>query len=161
MNLYDVNAKYQNLMYLIDQEEVSEEALLNALEDVEDEFVEQCESIAKILKNIKADELALKEEQKRLKEKRDKLNYRYEWLREHLKQSMLLTGNTKFKQGIFSFNIQQSKQIEIEDVEKIPDLFKEQQPPKINKNDIKRFLKETGEPVPGAKLKVKDIVVIR
>ena len=68
-NLYEISERYKNIQDLIGNEEITEEILKNAAEDVEDELQEKLLNIAKLCKNIKGNKAMIKEERDRLKNK--------------------------------------------------------------------------------------------
>ena len=102
--LYELSTGYKNIEYLLENGENNEElaAVLNSLDA---EIEDKAENIAKIIKNYEGDIAAFKEEEKRIAERRRKLENIVKRLKEYLFNNMKLTNKTKFKKGTFSFNI--------------------------------------------------------
>jgi hypothetical protein len=86
-------------------EELDEETILDTLESIESAIEIKAENYAKIIREFEGNINALKDEENRLKVKRQRLERSIDWLKSNLFQSMKLTGKTKFKTDLFSFNI--------------------------------------------------------
>lgn len=69
-NLYEITERYNNLLELLDNEEITEDVLSSALNDVQDEFNEKALNIVKFIKNLESDVNGLDAEEKRLKAKK-------------------------------------------------------------------------------------------
>ncbi|WP_040209830.1 siphovirus Gp157 family protein [Clostridium polynesiense] len=105
MKLYELSQNYKNLQELLDNEDIPQELITNALNEVEGQIEEKAENIAKLMKNLDADAKALKEEEKRLSDKRKAIENRVSAVKSYLYENMKVTGKTKFKTSLFSFSI--------------------------------------------------------
>lgn len=120
MKLYEIVDAYQNLSDL----ELTED-IKKALDVIKDEFDVKAENIVKVLKNMEADEKALRDEEIRLADKRRAISTKKENLKEYLFSSMRAIGKPKVKAGIFNINIQKNPQsIKIIDENIIPEKYK-------------------------------------
>lgn len=104
MNLYDLTNAYLRIQELIEQGEDYE----GILETIEDELEIKADGYARIIRNMEAEVKALKEEEKRLSEKRKQRENAIEHLKQNLFNSMKATGKTKFKTDLFNFSIQKN-----------------------------------------------------
>lgn len=96
MNLYDIKQMYtEALEGAIDSEtgEIIEERLVDLLTEIEEAKEIKCLNIAKWIKNLESESEAIKAEEKRLKERRDKATKKAESLTQYL-QANLSEGET-------------------------------------------------------------------
>ncbi len=147
MKLYEVAASLEQLEF-VDKE--TGEVNLEMLEQLKMTFNEKSENIIKFIKNLNADIISLKTEEKALQERRKAKENKVEYLKEYLKTTMLQVGSNKleFTAGIASFRSSKSIECESEFVnwakEKNAELltYKEPEP---NKTKIKELLENGGE----------------
>ena len=103
-NLYEITG---NLLTLIDMlDEVDDQVIRDSLEAVQGEYEFKMESYCKIIKNLEADMEALKNEAKRLTDKRKLLETNIDRLKKAMFDSMKATNTTKVKGQLFSVSIQ-------------------------------------------------------
>lgn len=157
MNLYELSVAFQEVQNM----ELDPEVMKDTLDSIEDAIENKAENIAKLVRNLESDVSAYKEEEDRLKTKRQATENKVKWLKTYLEDNMKLTGKTKFKSGMFNFSIQKNPaSVNITDERIIPDEFLIQQPPKVDKTSLKEALKN-GIDVPGAELKQTEGLRIR
>ena len=157
--LYELSTGYKNIEYLIElggnEEELN--AVLNSLDA---EIEDKAENIAKIIKNYEGDIAAFKEGEKRIAERRRKLENDVKRLKQYLEDNMKMTGKTKFKSGTFSFNIAKNPpSVEITNQDIISSDYKVLTET-IDKKAILTDLKE-GKDVQGAILRTTETLRIR
>ena len=104
MKLYDLTHNYQNLLELLDNEDIPQDEITAALNGLEGEFDLKAENIAKLLKSMEADTKGLKDEEKRLSNRRKALENRCISLKGYLSDSMKAIGKTKIKGDIFTLS---------------------------------------------------------
>jgi len=104
MNLYQLTSDYLQLMELL-YSDADEETVMDTLESLEDAIEYKADNYAKIIREIEGNINTLKDEETRLKNKRQALERNIERLKDNLYNSMKATGKTKFKTDLFSFNI--------------------------------------------------------
>lgn len=157
MNLYELSLAFQEVQNM----DLDPEVMQDTLDSIEDAIESKAENIAKLIRNLESDVSAYKEEEDRLKTKRQASENKVKWLKTYLEDNMKLTGKTKFKSGMFNFSIQKNPaSVNITDEKAIPEEFLIQQPPKVDKTSLKEILKR-GIEVPGAELKQTEGLRIR
>ena len=157
MNLYELSIAFQEVQNM----DLDPEVMQDTLDSIEDAIENKAENIAKLIRNLESDVAAYKEEEDRLKTKRQATENKVKWLKTYLEDNMKLTGKTKFKSGMFNFSIQKNPaSVNITDEKVIPEEFLIQQPPKVDKTSLKEILKR-GIEVPGAELKQTEGLRIR
>lgn len=157
MNLYELSLAFQEVQNM----DLDPEVMKDTLDSIEDAIESKAENIAKLIRNLEFDVSAYKEEEDRLKTKRQATENKVKWLKTYLEDNMKMTGKTKFKSGMFNFAIQKNPaSVNITDEKAIPEEFLIQQPPKVDKTSLKEILKR-GIEVPGAELKQTEGLRIR
>lgn len=155
MKLYEITQAYENLASLEDKEEVGK-----YLDLIEDEFNQKAENTVKVIKNIGADIKALRDEEKRLAQKRKSLQSNQDWLKFYLQNNMERLGDKKIKAGIFNINIQKNPpSVNIKDEELIADDYFITER-KLDKKKLKEDLKD-GKEIDGAELTQGESLRIR
>lgn len=157
MNLYELSLSFQEVQNM----DLDPEVMKDTLDSIEDAIENKAENIAKLIRNLESDVSAYKEEEDRLKTKRQATENKVKWLKTYLEDNIKMTGKTKFKSGMFNFSIQKNPaSVNITDERIIPEEFLIQQPPKVDKTSLKEILKR-GIEVPGAELKQTEGLRIR
>ena len=157
MNLYELSLAFQDVQNM----DLDPEVMKDTLDSINDAIESKAENIAKLVRNLESDVSAYKEEEDRLKAKRQATENKVKWLKTYLEDNMKLTGKTKFKSGMFNFSIQKNPaSVNITDEKIIPGEFLIPQPPKVDKTSLKEILKR-GIEVPGAELKQTEGLRIR
>ena len=157
MNLYELSLAFQDVQNM----DLDPEVMKDTLDSINDAIESKAENIAKLVRNLESDVSAYKEEEDRLKTKRQATENKVKWLKTYLEDNMKLTGKTKFKSGMFNFSIQKNPaSVNITDERIIPEEFLIPQLPKIDKTALKDVLKN-GIEVPGAELKQTEGLRIR
>ena len=111
MNIYELTAEYLHLQEVFENLDSTDEdykALAELLEITENNIEEKAENYAKVIKNFEAGVTGLKAEEKRLAEKRKRLETSIETLKLNLYNAMIATGKRKFEKGVFKFAIQKN-----------------------------------------------------
>ena len=157
MNLYELSLSFQEVQNM----DLDPEVMKDTLDSIGGTFENKAENMAKIIRNLESDRLAYKEEEDRLKTKRQAVENKLKWLKTYLKDCMKLTGKTKFKSGMFNFSIQKNPvSVNITDENILPEDYLISRPPKVNNTLLKKALKD-GIEVPGAELKQTEGLRIR
>ena len=107
-SLYDITGDLLTLQNLLSESVDDEQVLLDTLEGVQGEYEYKLESYCKIIKNLEADTEALKNEAKRLSDKRKVLENNIDRLKKAMFDSMRATGTDKVKGQIFTVAIQKN-----------------------------------------------------
>lgn len=153
MKLYELASNYQNLLELMDDETIPQDEITKALNGLEGEFDLKAENIAKLLKSMEADTKGLKDEEKRLSNRRKALENRCISLKGYLSDSMKAIGKDKIKGDIFTLSFGKCPaSAYISDISLIPLEFFEPQLPILDKKLLLSSLK-ANDKVPGAELR--------
>ncbi|NFF66791.1 siphovirus Gp157 family protein [Clostridium sporogenes] len=158
--LYELTQNYNNLLDLVDNPEVPKEVLEESLNQIHEEMDIKLENVAKVIKSIEVDAKGLKEEEKRLADRRKSLESRIVNLKQYAENSMKAIGLKKIKGKIFTLGIQKNApSVEITEEENIPEQYFAIEK-KLVKKDILSALKE-GIEIPGAAIKQTESLRIR
>ena len=165
MKLYEIANDYLALMQAIDDGEIPEEAIADTLEAITGEIEVKADNIACLLKNIGADVDAIRDEEKRLAERRKVKEKAYDRLKECLSDVLQRTGVMKIETARNSIAFRKSEAVELDEsflawaTEYRDDLLTFSEP-KADKTAIKKALKEGAEIV-GASLVVNQNIQIK
>lgn len=160
--LYELTTNYNNLTDLLDNADIPREIIKEALDQVEGDIADKLENIAKLIRNIETDASALREEEKRLADRRHTSENRVKNLKMYAEDAMRATGLTKVKGSLFTLAIQKNPpSVLIGDVDVLPkEYFCEPVEPAPDKKHIMEALK-AGVVVPGAELAQSESLRIR
>lgn len=160
-NLYEITERYNNLLDLLDNEEITQDILNNALNEVQDEFNEKALNIVKFIKNLESDVNGLDAEEKRLKAKKMAYKNKIEGLKKYLESGMIFSGLKKIDLGVFNISIAKNPpSLNILDEKLIPKEYLIEQAPKIDNTSIKNAIKE-GKEIAGCELVQKESLRIK
>lgn len=155
MKLYEITDAYLSL----DEAEKTED-VIKVLDGIKDEFDKKAENTVKVIRNFEADIQALRDEEKRLADKRRSLEKKKKDLKEYLYFNMERMQVRKINAGIFDINIQKNPQsIKILDEATIPDKYKVASY-KLDKKTLKDDIKN-GVEIEGAQLVQTEGIRIR
>ena len=160
--LYEKTGQYLQLLEMLEEEDnLDDQVVKDTLEGIDGELEIKADGYARIIRELDAEAVKYEEEKKRLEERGNALRNRSRILKDHLYNSMKVTGKTKFKTDLFSFGIQKNGGLQpmeiVPDVE-IPDEFLKKEP---DNTKIREAIKE-GKSLPFAVLKERgDHLVIR
>ena len=153
MKLYELTQNYRNLQELLDDETIPQDEILKALNGLEGQFDEKAENIVKVMKSIDADVKGLKDEEKRLSDRRKSLENRSINLKAYLTDSMRAIGKEKIKGNIFTLAFQKNPpSVDILDWRLIDNEYLIPQIPTVDKKRVLIDLKN-GVRVDGVELK--------
>ena len=133
--LYELTGQYQQLLEMIQNDEFDEWTLKDTLEGLDGEIEIKADGYAKVIKELEGNVDTLKNEIDRLSRNNIKI------MKESLENTMKITGKTKFKTDLFSFNIQNNPPRLVIDKD-VPEQFLIPQPPKVDNARIKDVLKQ-------------------
>lgn len=148
LSLYNITSAFPIIM---EQEEMSP----SLKEELEKELTallhEKSQNIIGYMRNIELTIDAMKTEEKRISEQRKALENKIENFKSYVKECMESNGFQKIDTGLGSLTIAKNPMsVEIENEDEIPSEFKQEiVTTKIDKNAIKKHIKETGEIIPG------------
>lgn len=144
--LYELTNQYQMLLEMMQDPDVDPDVLSDTMEGLDGEIEDKADAYAKVRLELVNYVAALKAEIARLTARVKSAENNIDRLTESLKNGMILTGKTKFRTDLFSFNIQKNPpKVVIDDQDLIPAYFFIPQPSKIDTAAIKDLLKKGDE----------------
>ena len=148
MTLYDLTNDYMELLELAEDPDIDEQAFLDTLEGIEGALEDKADNYAKCMRMLEADAKGIKAEEDRLSARRKTIENNIKRMKQSLQAMMELTGKTKFKTQLFSFNVQNnpaSVVMDESDVDNIPERFLKYKDPEIDRKAIKDAIKAGDE----------------
>lgn len=103
--MYELTADYKTVLEMMYDTEIDPQIIADTLESITAEIEVKAENTAIIMKELDAEAAKLKAEEQRLNARRKVYENRVANLKQGLFDAMKLTGKTKFKTDLFSFNI--------------------------------------------------------
>ena len=166
--LYELDSKIAELletgfeMSCIDAEtgEIDETQLAVYLEQLQLDRKTKIDNIAVYVKNLEAEAVAIKAEEKRLKERREAKERKAERLKNYIKTSMMLQGETKFESARVSMALRNSKAVVVDESKLESVYFINKLVQSVDKKAIKAAL-EAGILVEGAMLEERKNLQIK
>ena len=153
MTLYEIDAQ---IMGCVD-EETGEVIDLKKLDQLQMDREIKIENTALYIKNLLSDAAQIREEEKKLADRRKVCENKAESLKHYLSGSL---AGDKFRTPRVSISYRKSEAVAILDEEAIPDEFMRYKDPEPDKTAIKAALK-SGQKVEGAALAVNQSIQIR
>lgn len=148
--LYELSDRYQRLLEMAD--EVDPETFEHTLEALEGSIEHKAENIAKVIRSMEAEAKALRDEEKRLADRRRARENKIQWLKEYLQENMEATGIKRVDGDVLSVRLQKNNPaVNITDEAVIPKDFFIEQEPKIDKKRLLQALKD-GQTIAGVTL---------
>ena len=163
-NLYNLVGNLKEFEYHYNQAETDEEMLQaeQYLIDTEVELSEKVENIAKFIKNIESERDAFKKESDRLASKAKSLDNKVTNLKRYLQDNLEVAGVDKVKGSLFTVSLRNNPiSLDLSNVEHIPMEFKRTPEPVVNKRELLKYIKETGETFEGVELKRTRSLIIK
>lgn len=148
--LYELTESYMQLIDL--SEQLDPETFKDTLDAIQDSLEDKVENTAKVVKSLESDVTAIKEEEKRLKERRQVLETKIDSIKNYLKEQLELAGIDKVKRPTITVSIQKNPpSVKVIDEKLIPSSFMIAKAPELDKKAVLKKLKD-GEEVPGVEL---------
>lgn len=140
--LYELADEYNQILELMEDDTIDEQTIQDTLEGIEGELEDKADSIAKLIKQAKADAKMIDDEVKRLQSRKKTILSNAERLKNYLESAMVSTGKKKFKTALFGFTVgKNAPSVVIDDVMAVPEVFWKQKDPELDKVALKEFLK--------------------
>lgn len=150
-SLYELTSDYMNLLELAEDPDIDEQAFMDTLAGIEGALEDKADNYAKVMRMLDGDALAIREEEKRLENRRKAIEGNIKRLKSALQYAMETTGKTKFKTTLFSFGIRKnppSVVIDAANVRDFPEQYVIESEPVLDKKALKDALK-AGEDLTG------------
>ena len=143
MKLYNLTNEYLDLIGMLTDPDIDAEIVEDTLEGLQGEIEEKLESCGMILRQMSGDIETIDAEIKRLQARKKTFENSQKRLKNYVLTSMKAMGRPKIKTPLFSFTIRDGVDfVVITDEDKVPDDYRVKQPDKINKAELKDFLKK-------------------
>lgn len=136
-NIYELTADIQLLWNLMENGEIDDDTLINAMQNSQEELSIKLEHYCMFIKNMEADAKAFKEEEQRLAARRKTLENTIERAKKAMQYAMDVAGEKKVKGKLFSISLQNNPASVVLDeqyMENIPEKYL------IHKTDINKRL---------------------
>lgn len=161
MRLFEITAALQSIVDAVENGEIPESAIADTLESITATLEEKADNTACVIKNMTAEILALRAEERKLAERRRIKENQVERLREYLANALLQSGYNKIETARNKISFRKSESVKIDDesafVEwamKDNDEYLTYKEPTINKTAIKKALAD-GKEIKGARMEQK------
>lgn len=153
-SLYNITNNFVSIMDKVENGEISEEEYNELGQELAIELQNKSVNLVAYVRNEESLIEAIKVEEKRLKEMREKTECKIDRFKQYVKENMEKLNLTKIPTELGNLTIAKNPlSIEIENEDEIPEQFKQEiVTTKIDKTAIKKYFKETGEILPGIKI---------
>ena len=143
MNIFGITDQYLELLQMAQDQTLDQDMINDTLEGVDWEFEEKADAYARVMNSLDGTMAAIDKEIERLSQHKKRIANNIKGIKYNLERAMQLTGKTKFKTELYSFNIQKNPPSVVIDSEAdIPKEYYIPQEPKLDKTAIKKFLKD-------------------
>lgn len=163
-NLYELTDQFKQAEYYFNNAE-SEEEMLEAeqyLIEAEVDLTEKAENIARLIKNFEAEREAFKKESDRLAAKAKSFENKVTNLKRYLQGNLEVAGIDKVKGELFTVSLRNNPiSLDLSSDEHIPMEFKRMPEPVVDKRELLKYIKETGETFEGVELKRTRSLIIK
>ncbi|EGQ2901603.1 TPA: siphovirus Gp157 family protein [Staphylococcus pseudintermedius] len=150
--LFNLTDAYQQVYDLI-AEQGDETVLIETLQSINDALEEKADGYVAVIKTLEADNVAIDEEIKRLRQRKTSNQNGISRLKESLQFSMESTGKEKFKTALNSYSIANNPpSLDVVEESLIPKEYWLSQAPKLNKKDLLKDIKN-GADIKGVEVK--------
>ena len=158
MNLYDLTGNYKKVYEM----DLDDETWQDTLESIDSAIEQKADGLMYVIRDLEVDVVGLKDEEARLKKKREVAERKIKRLKQYLQDNMETVGKTKFKTQLFSYNIQNNPaSLKLTDEKLIPQkYYTVETSRKYDNKAIKDDLK-AGKVINGAELKTSQSRRIR
>ena len=142
--LYELTGEFLELLEMMEDEEVDQAMLEATLEGIDYEIEVKADGYARIIKQMECEMDGLEKELTRLSTRYKSYENRIKWIKDRLKNAMIVTGKTKFKTELFSFNVAKNggkrKLVVDVPIEKLPENMRIKQPDKVDGDVLREYL---------------------
>ena len=166
MKLYEIANEYLALVEAIENEEIPEEAVADTLEAITAEIEDKADNIACLMKSLNAEALAIREEEKRLAERRKSKERVAERCKQYLSDVLQKASIDKVETARNKITFRKSESVEVDEESFLSwamtnrDDLLIYSAPTANKTEIKKALKD-GVEIVGAVLRVNQNIQLK
>lgn len=153
-SLYNITNNFVSIMDKVENGEITEQEYNELGQELAIELQNKSVNIIAYVRNEESLVEAIKTEEKRLKEMREKKENKIDRFKQYVKENMEKLNLSKIPTELGNLMISKNPMsVEIENEEEIPSEFKQEVTTiKIDKTLIKNHFKETGEVIPGIRI---------
>lgn len=145
-SLYELSLEYEYLMSIADDPDLDPQVFEDTLEALSGEIEDKADGYAKVIAGLTSISNGLKSEEDRLAARRRTIERNIERMKKNLTGAMIMTGKTKFKTDLFSFNVQKNPpKVVIDDPSRIYPEYLVELEPKVDTMAIRNALKSEDE----------------
>ena len=151
-NLYELSAEYAHLLEEYEYAETDEDAerIFDSIINADEDISQKAENYAKLIKNVEGDIDSYKKEANRLTEKAKHAENFIARLKQYVREAMKTSGKDEIKTTIGKWKLQLNPwSCNIIDPDSVPEEYHIKQPDKIDKAQLLRDFKSTGEIIDG------------
>lgn len=143
-SIYEIAQGFYTLLNLIEDESVEDEVILDAWNNQTESLADKIENCCKYIKNEEAEIAGFKEEEKRLKERRQAKENGVKRLKDLMYKAQKASGEKKLQCGTFTTSIQANPPSCVidTDLSNIPEKYLIPQEPTVDKKSILADLKD-------------------
>ena len=162
--LYELTDTMKHLLDLAQSGDVDQETIDDTIEsmDLTTDIERKIEGYAIVMDELKASNERIRNEEKRLADRRRVQQNNYNRMRETLLDRMKLLKLDKVKTDKYTVSIRQNPvKVVVSDESNIPKDFFIEQRPKVDRKKLKEHLENTGEELEGVELRQEESLQIR
>jgi len=160
MKLYEINKEIETLMNMVDENGELSEEIFGEIANLSMFENEKIDNIGCYIKTLIAESEAIKAEKMALAKRQSLKENHADRLKAFLNNYMAENGKTKFETPRCVISFRKSTSCNVFNEDLIPKDFREPQPDKIMKSEIKEALKN-GQEIPGAELSENQNIQIK
>jgi SpoVK/Ycf46/Vps4 family AAA+-type ATPase len=154
MPLYALTSSYRRALDdLLGAEDLPAEAIADTIQAMEGEWQQKAEAVTAYCLNLEAEAEAVKKAEQAMRERRDRLERKADWLKSYLMRQMIEMGRNEVKTDQFVARIKKNPpSVAVVDEAAIPEPYWEETfVRRLNKAELLKHLK-AGEEVSGVRL---------
>ena len=162
--LYELTETMKHLLDLAQSGEVEQEVIDATIEsmDLTNDIERKIEGYAIVMDELKASNERIRNEEKRLAQRRRVQQNNYDRMRETLLDQMKLLELDRVKTDKYTVSVRQNPvKVIVRDDSNIPKDFFVEQRPKLDRKKLKEYLESTNEEVEGVELTQEESLQIR
>lgn len=163
-NLYELVGEFKLVEQYYNSAETEDEMVEAEifLIEAEADLSEKVENIARLIKNFEAEQDGLKKESDRLAAKAKSFGSKVSNLKRYLQDNLEIAGVDKVKGELFTVSLQNNAMsLDVSSAEHIPMEFKKIPEPVVNKRELLKYIKNTGEIFDGVEVNQTKSIRIR
>jgi len=144
-NIYELTESIKLLWELMDQGELDDDALIDAMENSQEDLKDKLENYCKFIRQMESDIEGISFEIKRLQDRKKVLENTIDRSKKVMQQAMETAGERNVKGAIFTISIQANPEKVVMDeqyIENIPKCYLKYKDPEIDRTKIKEALKK-------------------